>query len=160
MALTRRWFFGLAAALPVAGRAMAQENPVPVADGAPETVGPSAVAKENVATLRRYMTAMNSGDVPAAIAFFSPDTRNHGKPVGKPGLTRVLTDLRTMFPDYRHEAIEMTAASDVVISRNKVSGTHLGSARLRLKAACSSALRRLIRSSSYSTSTGGASETA
>jgi predicted ester cyclase len=126
MAFTRRWFFGLLAALPLAGRAVAQVDPVPAADGSPETIERSPLAKANVATLHRYMAAMNSGDVPAAAAFFAPDTRNHGKPVGKSGLTRVLTDLRTMFPDYRHEAVEMTAAGDVVISRNKVSGTHKG----------------------------------
>jgi predicted ester cyclase len=126
MTFTRRWFFALAAVLPLTGRAVAQEEGVPLPDGAPETVEPSPLAKANVATLRRYMAAMNSGDIPAAIAFFAPDTRNHGKPVGKPGLTRVLTDLRTMFPNYHHEAIEMTAAGDVVIARNKVSGTHEG----------------------------------
>jgi len=126
MAFTRRWFFGLLAALPLAGRAVAQVGSVPAADGSPETIEPSPLAKANVATLHRYMAAMNSGDVPAAVAFFASDTRNHGKLVGKSGLTRVLTDLRTMFPDYRHEAVEMTAAGDVVISRNKVSGTHKG----------------------------------
>lgn len=126
MAFTRRWFFGLMAALPVAGRVIAQEDPVPLADGSPETVEALPLAKANVATLHRYMAAMNSGDVSAAVGFFAPDTRNHGKPVGKAGITRVLTDLRTMFPDYRHEAMEMTAAGDVVIARNKVSGTHKG----------------------------------
>jgi predicted ester cyclase len=130
MALTRRWLLGLIAALPLAGRASAQEGPVPLADGAPETVEPSPLAKANVVTLRRYMAAMNSGDIPAAVAYFAPDTRNHGKPVGKPGLTRVLTDLRTMFPDYRHEAMEMTATGDVVVARNKVSGTHKGVGRI------------------------------
>lgn len=126
LALTRRWFFGLIAALPLAGRALAQEASVPLPDGSSETVEPSSLAKANVATLRRYMEAMNGGDIPAAVAFFAPDTRNHGKPVGKPGLMRVLTDLRNMFPDYHHEAVEITAAGDVVIARNKVSGTHKG----------------------------------
>jgi predicted ester cyclase len=76
------------------------------------------------------MVAMNGGDIPAAVAFFAPDTRNHGKPVGKPGLARVLTDLRTMFLDYRHDALEMTAAGNVVIARNRVSGTHKGVGRI------------------------------
>ena len=126
MAFTRRWFFGLAAALPLTGQALAQDESVPPPDGAAETIEPSPLAKANVATLRSYMAVMNSGDIPAAVAFFAPDTRNHGKPVGKPGLTRVLTDLKTMFPDYRHEAVEITAAGDVVIARNRVSGTHKG----------------------------------
>lgn len=38
----------------------------------------------------------------------------------------MLTDLRTMFPDYRHDLVEITATGDVVVSRNKVSGTHRG----------------------------------
>jgi predicted ester cyclase len=126
MALTRRWLLGLLAVSPFAVRATAQEGSVPAADETPETIEPSPLAKANVATLRRYMAAMNSGDIPAAVAFFAADTRNHGKPVGKPGLTRVLTDLRIMFPDYRHEAMEMTATGDVVVARNKVSGTHKG----------------------------------
>jgi predicted ester cyclase len=126
MALTRRWLLGLIAALPFTERAIAQGGLVPAADGAPETIEPAPLTKANVATLHRYMTAMNSGNVPAAVAFFAPDTRNHGMPVGKPGLDRVLTDLRKMFPDYRHEAVEVAAAGDVVIARNRVSGTHKG----------------------------------
>lgn len=126
MALARRWFLGLLAASPFASAAFAQEAAVPSADGAPETLEASPIAKANVAALRRYYDKLNAGDVPGAVAFFSPDTRNHGKPVGRPGLMRVLTDLRTIFPDYHHELVEITATSDVVISRNKVSGTHKG----------------------------------
>jgi predicted ester cyclase len=126
MPFTRRLLFGLMAVLPLADRSIAQEESVPAPDGAAETVESSPLAKVNVETLRRYMAVMNSGDIPAAVAFFAPDTLNHGKPVGRAGLTRVLTDLRTMFPDYRHEAIEITAVGDVVIARNKVSGTHKG----------------------------------
>lgn len=58
--------------------------------------------------------------------FYSPDTKNHGRMVGRPGLIRVLTDLWTMFPDYHHEMVEITATGDVVVSRNKVTGTHKG----------------------------------
>jgi predicted ester cyclase len=133
MAFNRRWFFGLVAVLPFARRTNAQNGHVPAADGATETIEPSVLAEANVATLRRYMAAMNSGDVAAAVAFFAADTRNHGQPVGKPGLARVLTDLRTMFPDYRHEAIEVTAAGDVVIARNRVSGTHRGVGRIAVE---------------------------
>jgi ketosteroid isomerase-like protein len=158
MAFTRRWFFGLLAVLPLAGRAIAQENPVPAADGSPETFEPSPLAKANVATLHRYMAAMNSGDVPAAGAFFAPDTRNHGKPVGKPGLTRVLTDLRTMFPDYRHEAMEMTAAGDVVIARTRSRALTRASAKSPSKVACWLVSPRPTRALSCSTYIGGASE--
>lgn len=107
-------------------RLAAPDMDVPPPDGPPETVESSALAKSNVDRLRAYMAAMNSGDIPGAVAYFAADTRNHGKPVGRPGLTRVLTDLRTTFPDYRHDALEISAVGDVVIARNKVSGAHLG----------------------------------
>lgn len=126
MAINRRWFFGLVAALPFAGRAVAQEGPVPPADGPPETIEPAAQAKANVATLKAYYAAFNGGDIAKAVGFYSPDTRNHGRIVGRPGLARVLTDLRTLFPDYRHDLIEITADNDVVVTRNRVSGTHKG----------------------------------
>jgi len=124
--ISRRWLFGLAAFLPLAARAATLPETVPLPDGAAETVEPSAVAKANVATLKAYYVAMNGGDIATAVTFYSPDTRNHGKVVGRPGLTRVLTELRTMFPDYRHDLVEITATEDVVVSRNRVTGTHSG----------------------------------
>ncbi|MET0374172.1 MAG: ester cyclase [Rhizorhabdus sp.] len=127
MSIARRSVFALLASLPFASRLAAQPPvQVPPPDGAPETLEPTALAKANVATLRRYYDKFNAHDIDGAILFFSEDTRNHGRPVGRPGLRRVLTDLTTMFPDYKHELVEITAAGDVVISRNKVSGTHKG----------------------------------
>jgi predicted ester cyclase len=124
--ISRRWLFGLAAMLPLAARAATPPDTVPLPDGLPETVEPSAGAKANVATLKAYYVAMNGGDIAKAVTFYAPDTRNHGKVVGRPGLTRVLTELRTLFPDYRHDLVEITATEDVVVSRNRVSGTHSG----------------------------------
>jgi predicted ester cyclase len=114
------------AALPLASRALAQEEGVPLPDGTPETIEPAAPAKANVAALKLYYEAFNGGDIAKAVLFYSPDTKNHGRMVGRPGLIRVLTDLRTMFPDYHHEMVEITATGDVVVSRNKVTGTHKG----------------------------------
>jgi hypothetical protein len=50
--LSRRWLIAFIAALPLASRALAQEQGVPLPDGAPETVEPAALAKKNVATLK------------------------------------------------------------------------------------------------------------
>ncbi len=128
MTLTRRWLIAALTAAPFlsAARAVAQDASVPPPDGEPQTLEQSDLARNNVATLTRYMAAFNAGDIPTAVAFFAPDTRNHGKPVGQAGLTRVLTELRTLFPDYRQEAVEVTAVADTVIVRTKVTGTHKG----------------------------------
>jgi predicted ester cyclase len=126
MSNTRRWVLGLIAALPLASRGLAQMDAVPPPDGPPETVEPADLSKANVDRLKRYYVEMNGGNLEKAVAYFAETTRNHGKPVGRPGLVRVLTDLRTMFPDYRHDLVEISAVGDMVVSRNKVSGTHLG----------------------------------
>lgn len=128
--LSRRWFFGLLAVIPLSTRAAAQIDTVPPPDGAPETVDADAEPKQNVVNLKAYYAALNGGDIAKAVAFYAPDTRNHGKLVGREGLTRVLTDLRTMFPDFWHDLVEITATGDVVVSRHKVSGTHNGVGRI------------------------------
>jgi predicted ester cyclase len=124
--ISRRWLFGFAALLPIGAKAAPPPDTVPLPDGAPETIEPSAAARANVAILKAYYVAMNGGDIAKAVTFYAPNTRNHGKLVGQGGLTRVLTDLRTMFPDYHHELVEITATEDLVITRNRVSGTHTG----------------------------------
>ncbi|WP_293973653.1 ester cyclase [Sphingomonas sp.] len=118
------------AALPLGSRALARDGTVPPPDGAPETIEPSALARANVEALRLYYDALNRGDLAQATLSFAPDTKNHGRIVGRTGLSRVLTDLRTMFPDYRHDLVEITATGDVVVSRNRVSGTHKGVGRI------------------------------
>lgn len=124
--ISRRWFFSLATLFPFAARAAAMPDTVAPPDGPPETLEPAASATANVSTIKRFYEAFNGGDITKAVLSFAPDTRNHGKIVGRAGLTRVLTDLRTLFPDYRHELVEITAAGDVVVTRNRVSGTHKG----------------------------------
>ena len=151
---------GAAGALPFGHVAATEAEAVPAPDISPETVEPAEMARENVATLRRYMAALNSGDIAAAVAFYSADTRNHGRPVGKAGLTRVLTELRLLFPDYRHQAVEITAAGDAVIARNRVSGTHKGKGTLPVEGACWSACRRPKKALWFSTFIGGVSKTA
>lgn len=128
--ISRRWLFGLAAALPFAARAVAPPDIVPLPDGPAETLEPTPLAAANVSTLQGYYAALNGGNIAQAVLFYSPDTRNHGKVVGRAGLTRVLSDLRTLFPDYRHDLVEITANGDVVVTRNRVSGTHKGTGHL------------------------------
>lgn len=69
--LSRRWFFSLLAALPLSARAAAQADTVPPPDGAPETVGPDATVRANVAALKAYYVAMNGGDIAKAVSFYS-----------------------------------------------------------------------------------------
>ena len=130
MTMARRSFFGFLSLFPFIARAAAQEPAVPRPDGPAETVEDRPAAHANVAALRRYYDAFNAGRIDDAVAFFALDTRNHGRVVGRPGLSRVLTELRTLFPDYSHELVEISATGDVVVSRNRVSGTHRGVGRL------------------------------
>lgn len=124
--VTRRGMMALAAALPFGSQALAQRDSVPLPDGGPETLDGSALAATNVARLKAYYVAFNGGDIVKAVTYYAPDTRNHGRVVGRPGLTRVLTELHSLFPDYRHDLVEITATGDTVVTRNKVSGTHKG----------------------------------
>lgn len=69
---------------------------------------------------------LNSGDIPAAVQFFAEDTRNHGVPVGRQAVLRVLTDIHTTFPDWRMEIEELGVVGDDVMVRMIVTGTHKG----------------------------------
>lgn len=104
------------------------------------------------------MDAFNAGDVAAAAAFLHP-TR-HGKPVGRAGLTRVLTEPRTLFPDYRHQAVELAAVGDAVIVRDTASGTHEGTGQGPVEGGMRVGVPPTGRSFKGQHSMGGASRTA
>jgi predicted ester cyclase len=80
----------------------------------------------NAATIRRQNDSHNSGDVAATARYFAEDSRNHGFPVGRKGVERVLTDIHTTFPDWHLEIEDLAAVDDEVILRGIVTGTHLG----------------------------------
>lgn len=95
-----------------------------------ELIEHSGLAAKNAAIIHRHHDVLNSGDIPAAVQFFAEDTRNHGVPVGRQGVLRVLTDIQTTFPDWRMEIEELAAVGDDVIVRMIVTGTNKGVGRI------------------------------
>ncbi|MGW7043976.1 ester cyclase [Streptomyces avermitilis] len=94
----------------------------------------TAGATDNTATLNRFHSAVNSGDLDtiskAIDEFVAPDLLFHAPvPMGATGaeaLKRVWEALLRAFPDI-HVAVEETVAEgDKVVSRNTVTGTHRG----------------------------------
>lgn len=90
----------------------------------------TATEERNLAAIRAYVDATNAGDLSATINAFAEDTRNHGRPVGRAGVARVLRDIHATFPDEHTTVEEIVAIGDQVVVRLTVSGTHLGVGRL------------------------------
>ena len=88
------------------------------------------IASRNAEVIRRYNDVMNTGDISAAVEFYAEDARNHGRPVGREGLRRVLTDIFTTFPDWRTDIVDLAAVGDDVVMLAMVSGTHKGVGRI------------------------------
>ncbi|SEE01784.1 ester cyclase [Streptomyces sp. TLI_105] len=98
---------------------------------------PTAEATRNIAALRRFHSATNSGD-PEIVAravdeFTAPDVIFHAPvPMGGTGaeaMKRVWEALLRAFPDIHVTVEETVAEGDKVVSRNTVTGTHLGEYR-------------------------------
>ena len=92
-------------------------------------------AAKNKAVIAHHHECMNRGDVNAALESYAADTKNHGIPVGRDGLRRVLEDIYTTFPDWRMEIVEAIASDDSVIVRCTVTGTHQGVGKLPINGA-------------------------
>ena len=90
----------------------------------------TATEERNLAAIRAYFNATNAGNLKAEINAFAEDTRNHGRPVGRAGVARVLRDIHGTFPDTHWTVEEIAAIGDQVVVRLTVSGTHLGVGRL------------------------------
>jgi predicted ester cyclase len=88
------------------------------------------VTKTNIAVVRAEHDKLNQGDWQGAAELYAEDARNHGRPVGRAGLIRVLEDIYRTFPDFRMEIVDLVADGDAVVVRCKVSGTHEGVGRL------------------------------
>ena len=80
--------------------------------------------------IRRRYAVLNTGDVPAAALYYSEDTHNHGRPVGRQGVQRTLADIRATFPDWHVRIDDLAEADDAVIIRTTVTATHTGISRL------------------------------
>ena len=98
----------------------------PIDPATPDDIASGDTVKRNVAAIRAHHELLNKGDVPGAVQYFAVDTRNHGVPVGRNGLLRVLTDIYTTFPDWRMEIVSLDAVGDDVVIRCIVTGTHKG----------------------------------
>lgn len=81
-------------------------------------------ASSNADIIRHHHDVLNGGDVAAAVQFYAEDTRNHGVPVGRTGVLQVLTEIHTIFPDFRMEIEDLAAIGNDVIVRMMVTGTH------------------------------------
>ncbi|SRR6266545_2936713 len=82
--------------------------------------------KRNQDVIREYIGILNSGDMKAASMYIAEDSKNFGRPVGREGMRLTLEDIRTTFPDFRLEIMEMVAEGDSVVVRCTFSGTHRG----------------------------------
>ena len=88
--------------------------------------------EQNREVIRQHYARRNRGDWKAAIEDYAEDARNHGRPVGREGMRRVLEDIYATFPDWRMDIVEMVAEANAVIVRCTVGGTHRGVGRLPL----------------------------
>src|SRR5690349_4967941 len=86
---------------------------------------------ENKQLIRRYMEAMELGDIDEAATFWAPDAVNHGggrpgqqPPSGPEGLRHVFRSIRTAFPDRRWRIDDLIGEGDRVVCRVTVSGTY------------------------------------
>ncbi|MEU5540091.1 ester cyclase [Streptomyces sp. NPDC020362] len=94
-------------------------------------------ATSNRATLDRFHDAVNSGDAEVISKtideVFEPDVLFHAPvPMGETGasaLKRVWSVLLHAFPDVHVTVEDVVAEGDKVVSRNTVTGTHLGEYR-------------------------------
>jgi len=88
------------------------------------------VEERNKDSILRYQERINNHDAKGAATYISDDMKNFGRVVGRVGIQRVLEDIFATFPDWHMEILEMVATGDVVVIRQKVSGTHLGTGGL------------------------------
>jgi predicted ester cyclase len=125
MRLTRRKAIVLAAGAPFALAASAEETSR-IFDGIEDDIEKTELAAKNVAIIRTQNDALNKGDINGAVQYLAEDTRNHGVPVGRKGLVRVLTDIIGTFPDWNLQIEDTAAIGDEVIIRCIATGTHKG----------------------------------
>jgi predicted ester cyclase len=83
-------------------------------------------AMSNAATIRSQIEMMNRGDWKGALDYYTSDSRNFGRPVGRAVMSRIFEDIYGTFPDFRAEILDMAAVGDSVIVRTRTSGTHKG----------------------------------
>ncbi|HWJ36780.1 MAG TPA: ester cyclase [Steroidobacteraceae bacterium] len=98
----------------------------PLAEAERDQIEHTDLAAQNAGIIRRQNLVQNGGDAAGAAQFFAEDTRNHGVPVGRKGVLRVLTDIINTFPDWHTQIEDLAAIGDDVITRVISTGTHKG----------------------------------
>jgi len=91
---------------------------------------PEAPMQANIDLIRRVLAASNRQDPEAWAAFYSIDSTNHGRPVGRQGMRRVFGNLIQAFPDFHFEERQLVCSGDWVAAELTMSGTHRGTPEL------------------------------
>jgi hypothetical protein len=87
----------------------------PVAASPTTTAAPAAALDSpaaNEAAIRSQLDLMNHGDWRAALNYYTPETRNFGRPVGRAVMARIFEDIYRTFPDFRHDIVDLVAVGD------------------------------------------------
>ncbi|HEU4779320.1 MAG TPA: ester cyclase [Steroidobacteraceae bacterium] len=99
---------------------------------AQSAIPPPEDAARNLEVLKRYGEFGRQRDYAQQAALWSPGAINNGHAVTPDEIRGQLEDLYRTFPDLRSEAIETTAAGDLVIVLLRTSGTHKGVAQTEI----------------------------
>jgi predicted ester cyclase len=86
----------------------------------------------NLEVLKRYGELGRQGDIAQQAALWAPNALNNGRKVTIDEIRSQLEDLHRTFPDLRSEALETTAAGDLVMVLLRTSGTHRGVAQTEI----------------------------
>lgn len=76
-----------------------------------------------------HLNRINAGDLAGAAALLAEDCVNHAavpEAQGRKGFERIISKVRTAFPDMRYSIEDVLADGDRVVVRSMVSGTHTG----------------------------------
>ena len=82
--------------------------------------------QRNIARVRAFLDAMNSGDVSALLSLVTDPFDNHGQMRPRAALALVMDDIRTRAPDIHISIDQIIAAGHDVVTRTTYAGTHLG----------------------------------
>jgi predicted ester cyclase len=77
----------------------------------------------------QFFDAFNRGDLDRAASCFTENSKNHGRPVGRAGVRKVLGEIKTNFPDAQLTMLNSVAEGDWIVARCTYSGTHRGTSR-------------------------------
>lgn len=87
----------------------------------------------NAETNRRiaelFHEAFNRGDLDEAASCFAEGCRNHGRRVGRPGLRKLIGEIKTNFPDAQLTILHAVVEGEWVVFLCSYSGTHRGTSQ-------------------------------